>query len=86
MDRGGLVFSVMFLAVIAWMLFLICGALTDRTECVEQKVVISVGGCNRDACGVMFHDGSYGDVAHPVIGRKACTRMKSTNIWGEWKQ
>lgn len=45
-------------------------------KCVDQVTISSIGGCNRDACGVRYSDGTIGDRRTPVVGEVVCTRKK----------
>lgn len=44
-----------------------------ETRCEQYKKIVTVGGCDSDgSCGVIFEDGSKGEVIKPVVGEVVC--------------
>jgi len=42
--------------------------------CAESAAVISIGGCNRERCGVILDNGFRTQKAVPTIGERICVR------------
>lgn len=51
-----------------------CGPLPKKCE---SKVIISIGGCDKDAvCAVMYSDMTFGKENYPIVGKvvNACSQ------------
>lgn len=50
------------------------------------SVVVEIGGCNRDYCGVRLKDGAIAQMPRPVIGEQKCYRVGNSQLikWNWW--
>lgn len=68
------IFGTLF-ALIPGMALAVAVTRSERAGCHYVK---EIGGCNRNACGVRFDDGTIGTMASPVIGQAECW---NTLVW-----
>jgi hypothetical protein len=53
------------------------GCSEPKRECIESKMVLNVGGCDKyGQCGVLFEDETGGVIEYPVVGARYCTKYK----------